>query len=214
MNANKNDKNVNFQLFHHRVLWEHWQRWDALWRQQTHHPGFPTGVTIDSILLLLIIIIIITISRYLAPPSSTSRPTRTDSQPRHCPPSPLAVPCSKETGASKFSNFPGKKLPEMPTFGWRKIRLKTNLSGTIPDQTWPTERLPRQALSIRWPQLSWEPKKYINTFYPLDIHDFIWNELFLWDLISGWSEPLFSARKCLFRTNRCGSQPRKTGESP
>ena len=174
MNANKNDKNVNFQSFHCRILWQHWQRWDALWRQQTHHPGLPTGVrisaiinvivTIDSILILIIIIIIL-ISRYLAPPSSTSRPTRTDSKPRHCPPSPLAVPCSKETGASKFSNFPGKK-----TAGDANFWLKKNppehwsLSGTTPDQTWPTERLPRQALSIRWPQL--RIKKRYQYFLP------------------------------------------------
>ena len=93
---------------------------------------------IDSILLLLIIIIIITISRYLAPPSSTNRPTRTDSKPRHCHPSPLAVPCSKETGASKFSNFPGKKTAGDANF-WLKKNPPENQSlrhNSRPDLTY------------------------------------------------------------------------------
>ena len=172
MNANKNDKNVNFQSFHCRLLWQHWQRWDALWRQQTHHPGFPTGVgisaiinvivTIDSILILIIIIIIL-ISRYLAPPSSTSRPTRTDSKPRHCPPSPLAVPCSKETGDSKFSNFPGKKTAGDANF-WLKKNPPENQSlrhNSRPDLTY---RAPSPAGSF-YQVTSTEISKKISIFF-------------------------------------------------
>ena len=98
----------------------------------------PSLMSLSPSTVIIIIVIIITISRYLAPPSSTNRPTRTDSKPRHCHPSPLAVPCSKETGDSKFSNFPGKKTAGDANF-WLKKNPPENQSlrhNSRPDLTY------------------------------------------------------------------------------